>query len=234
MNPFYVDESVQPTRRPLLLDLFCGAGGAAVGYHRAGFDVVGVDNRPQPRYPFSFVEGDALEFLASPWVDLSRFAAIHASPPCQDHSPAMTAAKRGTAWMLTATIRRLQDLGRPFVVENVPGARRVMPSAYPICGKALGLAPLKRHRLFLTNFPMLVPECTCRPLRDQVVSVYGELRISDRRTRADRPSMRAGVDKARELLGCHWMTGDELSQAIPPAYTEFIGEQLLSSLAAAA
>src|SRR5690606_31773104 len=134
--------------------------------------------------------------------------------PCQDHTPAMTAAKHGSGWMLTATVERLKASGLPYAVENVPGAARLMSGAYLLCGKSLGLAPLKRHRLFATNVAVLVPPCTCNHLRDRVVAVFGELSRCDRRTRRDRPSMRAGVAAARELLGCPWMDGPELSQAI--------------------
>ena len=213
--------------RPRILDLFSGAGGAAVGYHRAGFDVTGVDNRPQPRYPFEFVQGDALEFVAAHG---GEFDAIHASPPCQDHTELAFGiggqrVRAGTGWMLPATIDALSALGLPYVVENVPGAD--MPGAVLLCARSFGIARLRRHRKFLVSFPVLVPPCACRRGMP-VVGVYGDLRRNDRGM--GRGRIRAGVDTARELLGCPWMDAAELSQAIPPAYTQFIGEQLAAHL----
>ena len=210
--------------RPRLLDLFCGAGGAAMGYHHAGFDVVGVDIKPQPRYPFEFVQADAMTY------PLDGFDAVHASPPCQDHSTlSFMGEKHGTGWMLAATLERLTAQNRPWAVENVPGASAA--GAYVLCGKAFGLAPLKRHRLFWTSVPMLVPQCTCNPRRDHTVGVYGELSISDRIHSRTRRTMRAGVETARRLMGCPWMTGPELSQTIPPVYTEHVGGYLLAAMA---
>ena len=121
------------TKRPLLLDLFCGAGGAAVGYHRAGFDVVGVDNRPQPRYPYEFHQADAMTW------PLDGYDVIHASPPCQAYANV-------TAWrgrpdshpdLLAETRQRLEDSGRPWVIENVPEAP--IRADYLMCGSAFGL-----------------------------------------------------------------------------------------------
>lgn len=228
--------------RPRLLDLFCGAGGAAMGYHRAGFDVVGVDIKPQPRYPFEFRRSDArllmddlLDGRDHPAVGsglrLSYFAAIHASPPCQDHSPLSgIAGKHGTGWLLAATIERLRRSGLPFVVENVPGAP--MSGAFTLCGRSLGIARLRRHRLFLTNFPMLVPPCGCSR-RVQPIGIYGDLGRNDRVVRNSKdglPRLRAGVQTARDLLDCPWMDAHELTQAVPPAYTQLVGEQLLQLL----
>jgi DNA (cytosine-5)-methyltransferase 1 len=215
--------------RPLILDLFCCQGGAAAGYARAGFDVVGVDVVPQPRYPFRFIEADALDY------PLDGYAAVHASPPCQDHSalsPTNPGKRHGTGWMLAATIDRLIASGLPYVIENVPGAD--MPGAFTLCGRSFGIAKLKRHRQFLTNVLMLVPPCACtRAVRP--IGVYGDLSKNDRRiTTSHDPyvRMRAGVATARELLDCHWMDADGLTQAIPPVYTEFIGEQLLDHIRA--
>lgn len=218
--------------RPKLLDLFCGAGGCSVGYHRAGFDVVGVDINPQPRYPYEFHQADALTF------PLDGFDAIHASPPCQDHSTlsaAFAERQHGTGWMLTATIDRLTATGRPFVVENVMGAKPLMPNAFTLCGRSFGIKRLRRHRLFLTNVAMLVPPCACDG--SQPLGIYGDLSKNDRKVRNSKDGlvrMRAGVQSARDLLGCDWMDARELSQAIPPAYTEWIGRRLIDALECAA
>ncbi len=203
-----------------------------MGYHLAGFDVVGVDIKPQPRYPFEFHQADAMAY------PLDGFDAIHASPPCQDHSTLLfsrggKAQEHGTGWMLTATVERLRAWGGPWVVENVPGAGNTLPGAFTLCGRAFGIAKLKRHRLFLTGFPMLlVPPCACG--RGQVIGVYGDLAKNDRRVKHSTgfggSTVRAGVQTARDLLGCPWMDAKELSQAIPPVYTEFIGERLLAVL----
>lgn len=213
--------------RPRLLDLFSGAGGAAKGYHDAGFDVVGVDHEPQPRYPFEHHVADATDF------PLDGFDAVHASPPCQDHtSLAFTrdGEAHGTGWMLDHTIDRLKASGLPYVVENVPGAQ--MPGAFTLCARSFGIRRLRRHRLFLTNVAVLVPPCACDGT--QPIGVYGDLSKNDRPVANSKDGyvrMRAGVQTARDLLGCQWMDAKELSQAIPPAYTEHLGRQLLDALA---
>jgi DNA (cytosine-5)-methyltransferase 1 len=212
--------------RPRLLDLFCGAGGASVGYHRAGFDVIGVDIKSQPRYPFEFVQADALEWLAT--ADLSGVAAIHASPPCQDHSLLHRnygAPEHGTGWLLQATIDHLRDSGRPWVVENVVGAP--IPGAFVLCGGSFGLGAsnldLNRHRRFGTSFPMLAPPCQHRPGR--TIGVYGNGTNSWHRSKLGR-NLR--IAEMRQAMGIDWMTRDELTQAIPPAYTEYVGGLLLA------
>lgn len=216
--------------RPRLLDLFCGAGGAAMGYYRAGFDVAGVDVKRQPRYPFTFSRGDALQYLAAHGHE---FDAIHASPPCQDHTAlANLTGGNGTGWLLDATRQVLNDLGRPYVVENVPGAE--MPGAITLCGSEFGLTTttpahgrvwLRRHRLFESNvFLMGAGGCNCHGKVS--VPVYGH------GAGGRRVGMRGvGVAQAsREVMGIDWMTRNELDQAIPPAYTEFIGAQLLERI----
>lgn len=217
--------------KPRLLDLFCGAGGATRGYQLAGFHVTGVDIKPQPNYCGDEVhQADAMTF------PLDGFDAIHASPPCQDHtSLAFTRSgePHGTGWMLAETIRRLKVSGHPYVIENVPGAD--MPGAFTLCGRAFGIQRLRRHRLFLTNVAMLVPPCACDGT--QPIGIYGDLSKNDRKVSNSVDGyvrMRAGVQTARDLLGCPWMNARELSQAIPPAYTQHIGEQLLLAMETAA
>jgi len=216
--------------RPRLLDLFCGAGGAAMGYHRAGFDVVGVDNRPQPRYPFTFHQADAMTF------PLDGYDAIHASPPCQDHMRwrAPGQAQHQTAWMLAGIRRRLEDWGGVWVIENVPGAP--MRTDFKLCGCLFGLAipgkaQLVRERWFETSWRGFELRAPCQHL-DPAVSVTGHDLMSYQRgtmTRDERNDLR------RRLLGIDWTDPrDELGQAIPPAYTEHIGAQLLQHLTAVA
>lgn len=208
--------------RPRLLDLFCGGGGASAGYHRAGFDVVGVDIEPHPTYPFEFHQADALEF------PLEGFDAIHASPPCQAYS-AMSACRPGLADKYPALVEevreRLDATDVPYVIENVPGAPLRNPVT--LCGTMFGLK-VYRHRLFETRPSIYFPPAVCthfvsmpragRIHPDGWVSVAGSVRQAP----------------ARAAMGIDWMTGRELSEAIPPAYTEWVGRQLLASIEVAA
>ena len=206
--------------RPRLLDLFCGAGGAAVGYHRAGFDVVGVDIEPQPHYPFPFLQADALlalEYLEAP------YDAIHASPPCQDHM--MTPHKKhGTGHLLPDSRELLKQTGLPWVIENVPGKGHMRPD-YKLCGCMFGLN-LRRERWFETSWEgfTLRPACTHF---GPVPSVVGHGTPSWVR---EKLGYNPTIADYRAAMGIDWMNRDELSQAIPPAYTEFIGQQLLQHL----
>jgi len=217
--------------RPLLLDLFSGAGGAARGYHDAGFDVVGVDINPQPRYPYEFHQGDAMTW------PLDGFDAIHASPPCHDHSTVTgrnrkAKGPKGTGWMLDATVRRLAESGLPFVIENVETAD--FPASVfrvRLCGSSFGL-DVRRHRWFASNVAMLEPPCAhhlqtprFRSLDSRsltglasVIGVHGHLNYAGER------ELRA------QAMGIDWMSDQELTQAIPPLYTRFIGEHVLAHL----
>lgn len=207
--------------RPRLLDLFCGAGGAAMGYHRAGYDVVGVDINPQPRYPFEFLMLDAIDVLRT-W-NLRAFDLIHASPPCQDFTRQFMGARPGTGWMLTETRELLKASGRPWVLENVPGAP--MEPNLIICGCVVGLADIERERWFET-WPMvfdLRPPCHHdRP----PITVTG----SGTPTGTWRIYGSVPLARRREVMGIDWMGSRELSQSIPPAYTDYIGRLMLASI----
>ncbi len=205
-----------------LLDLFCGAGGCGVGYARAGFDVTGVDIEPQPRYPLpDVIQDDALlilddaEFLAS-------FDVIHASPPCQPYSAAMRHLAHPQRELIDIVRAKLQTIGRPWVIENVPGAPLHNPVR--ICGTGVGL-PVYRHRLFESNRPITGTRCDhTRPAlnphnqagRD---AIYAEHGFGD-----PEPLW-------RRSMGVEWMTRYEAREAIPPAYTEHLGRQLIHQLA---
>lgn len=229
---------VGKTYRLRILDLFCCAGGAAAGYHQAGFDVVGVDIRPQPRYPFSFVQMDALAFLAAMVGNDGRncwlFDAIHASPPCQRYSD--LAHRNGNAddWPdLIAPVRELLiATGLPYVIENVEGAP--LNGAVMLCGTMFPETRVIRHRLFETNWPLVAPPHGKHPLvytLDKRKNHYGKLNewTSPVQVTGGGNCSRAA---AADAMGMPWATKAELNEAVPPAYTRFIGGQLLAHMAA--
>ena len=205
-----------------LLDLFCGAGGAAVGYARAGFEIVGVDNRAQPNYPFPFILGDGLE-VGRAIAD--RFDVIHASPPCQAYSTLSNRYGSTSATLIAETRRLLEATGRPWVLENVTGAIRELRSPVQLTGTQFGLGT-HRPRLFESNRLLLVPPAERRP-RDGV-PIYGK---PDGRWlwKRNDGSMLRGADLATgsAAMGVDWMTWPELVEAVPPAYTEHIGRLLI-------
>lgn len=205
--------------RPILLDLFCGAGGAAMGYHRAGFSVIGVDIAPQPHYPFTFIQGDALAF------PLKGFDAIHASPPCQRWSPRTKDRKRHPD--LIAPLRPLLlASGLPYVIENVPRAPLTGPV---LCGSSFGLS-VERHRRFETNFPLMVPPCAHgqQPRRFRIYD-HGRWYLSRVAHVAGNGGGKAD-EQWPSAMGIAWMDRRELVEAIPPAYTEHIGWYLRQHL----
>ncbi len=210
-------------KRPVCLDLFCGAGGAAWGYALAGFEVIGVDCRPQPRYPFRFLLGDALTWLeqVQDQVDL-----IHASPPCQRWSPRTPDRTRHPDWV-HPTLARLQALDKPFVLENVPGAHPVLRSALLLCGSMFGL-PLRRHRLFQSNLLLFAPG----PCHHEVCryGVYGHSVWVLQRQRQREERATTSVAQGRRAMGLPWMSQAELAQAIPPHYTWWLGWQVRAVL----
>jgi DNA (cytosine-5)-methyltransferase 1 len=207
-------------KRPLLLDLFCGAGGAAMGYSRAGFEVVGVDLAPQPRYPFEFHQEDALR-LVDP-DGLARFDAIHASPVCKRYSAATPErARAGHPDQICLVRALLIASGKPWIIENVPGAP--LRPDLKLCGCMFGLDELERERWFETSWHAMELRQPCHRVKP-VISVTG--------TGATKSRQRyATFADWRRVMDIDWMTGAEMSQAIPPAYTEYIGRQLLAELA---
>lgn len=220
--------------KPRLLDLFCGAGGAAMGYHRAGFEVVGVDIAPQPNYPFEFVQDDALTLLStftpsvSGWWDVPPFDAIHTSPPCQAYIRSGMVAKDGRHPNLLAETRRdLEATGLPWVIENVPGAP-MRPDAV-LCGSMFGLR-IRRHRWFEFSWaePLLTFACDhSKP----ITGVYGHPHGKGGAWRnGRRPMLPSDRETWGREMGISWMHSLELAAAIPPAYTELIGHQLMQHL----
>lgn len=205
--------------RPLLLDLFCGAGGASVGYHRAGFDVIGIDINPQPRYPFPFIQADALGGMVEAKVDWEGYAAIHASPPCQAFTRAKQLQGNAHPDLLRAVRELLAATGKPYVIENVPGAPLINPTT--LCGMMFGLN-VYRHRLFESNVPL--PLIMHPPHHKKQVKMGRPVREGDI---IQVVGCFSGIGYARKAMGISWMTRDELAQAIPPAYTEWIGKQII-------
>jgi DNA (cytosine-5)-methyltransferase 1 len=209
--------------KPRVLDLFCGAGGSAVGYSRAGFEVVGVDNRPQPNYPFRMSVRDALEVADTYTVD-----AIHASPPCQHFTKYRNAVKDISDRyedLLEPTRELLQEIGLPYVIENVEGAPLHDPVM--LCGSMFNL-DVRRHRLFETNWPLQPPWQPCRHKlwSPRFKSATG--RKPNSRLTIEIGSWDEPVERQKRAMGVDWtITTRELSEAIPPAYTSFIGAQLM-------
>jgi len=201
---------------PKLLDLFCCQGGAGMGYHRAGFEVTGVDLFPQPRYPFKFIQADAVEYLREHGRE---YDAIHASPPCQAHSNAQKIMGNEHPEFIVPTRAILQEMGLPYVIENVPGAPLEDP--FQLCGAMFGLGTY-RHRLFETNFYVTAPDepehwarttkMGRKPVDGEMMHVVGNF---------------SGVAKSKRAMGIDWMSRDGLRESIPPAYTEYIGAYLM-------
>jgi len=221
--------------KPRLLDLFCGGGGAAMGYSRAGFDVVGVDINRQPNYPFEFIQHDALDFLDSLLMregvngfDVLDFAAIHASPPCQAYT------RKSATWgrerknmiehpdLLAPTRDLLIATGLPWVIENVPGSP--IDAQLMLCGSMFGLK-IQKHRLFESNITLGLAPASCNH-----VGLYNPWQGAGRsaakfREAQDTPWLPSSGGASRKA----GYTGD-VSNAIPPAYTEFIGRQLIATV----
>jgi DNA (cytosine-5)-methyltransferase 1 len=204
-----------------------------MGYHRAGFEVVGVDNQPQPHYPFEFHEADALEYLAEHGHE---YDAISASPPCQAYTGMrrITLARFGAAPehpdLIAAVREALIATGRPYVIENVQNSPLI--TQIILCGAALGLPHVARHRHFESNVMLFAPKCG-HLAEDFTIGVYGERpdgrRVSYRQHRLCRVAR--SLAEAQALMGIDWMDWDELRNAVPPAYTEFVGRQMMALVA---
>jgi DNA (cytosine-5)-methyltransferase 1 len=222
-----------------LLDLFCGAGGCAVGYHRAGFtEIVGVDIEPQKNYPFIFRESDALDVLrclvsGATWMgySLSDFDAVHASPPCQAFSDLKHFTTKDHPKLIDPTRDLLNQTGKPWVIENVEGAPLVNPIL--LCGTMFPGLRVIRHRLFESNVHLMTPPHTTKhPLVKTTRKSRPHFGKIDEKTGfvSVTGGGNCGADAARDAMGIDWMNKQELNQAIPPAYTEYIGKQLIAAI----
>jgi DNA (cytosine-5)-methyltransferase 1 len=215
--------------RPRLLDLFCRAGGCSVGYDRAGFDVTGVDIDPQPDYPFPFIQADALEVLADPDF-LAGYEVIHTSPPCQAYSDLHHLTDTAHPDLVAPVRAALQAWGGFYVIENVEGAP--LTGALRLCGSEFDLwadcvdgvrRQLRRHRLFESNV-WLMGAGGCHH-KGQPIGVYGT-GGGGQMTRG----YKGNLAESRQATGATWMNRSDVSQCVPPAYTEFLGGQLLAAL----
>jgi DNA (cytosine-5)-methyltransferase 1 len=230
--------------RPRLLDLFCCAGGAGTGYHRAGFAPYGVDIDPQPRYPFAFHHGDAMAVMAAllagervaftrpdgsiEMLGLADFDAVHASPPCQKYSPlAALSPEKAYPDLIDPTRASLDAAGVPYIIENVMSAPLEKGRSVTLCGGMFGLRTY-RHRRFESRLGLVAPahpkhviltatkQRKARWAAGWHVSITGDV----------------GTYVGPEAMGIDWMSGNELCEAIPPAYTEYLGRQLMAHLVA--
>lgn len=213
-----------------VLDLFCGAGGAGMGYDRAGFDVVGVDIEPQPRYPFEFVQGDALQFLRDGGGE--GFDLIHASPPCQRHSSLckggnVPASLESYPDLIGVTRKLLLDTGIPYVIENVVAAP--LHNFITLCGEMFGLRVI-RHRIF--ECAPQIPGKAHIPHRGKVTAhTRGAQQYGYYAGVYGHGGGKGTVEDWQDAMDIWWMeTRPELSQAIPPAYTEYIGNEMMKIL----
>jgi len=215
--------------RPLkALDLFSCAGGAGYGYHLAGFQVTGVDINPQPNYPFQFVQADALEYVADHGAE---FDLIHASPPCQAYSP-LNAYNHKVYPDLISPIRPLlQATGRPYVIENVEAARSELLDPVMLCGPMFGLR-MYRHRLFETGGGLDLPQLE-HPAHTALCVRNGYLPTPERPFMSIHGGKhsRAWLEAAKVAMGTPWVrTIREVCEAIPPAYTEYIGGHAVAQI----
>lgn len=212
-------------KMPRVLDLFCGAGGASMGYVLAGYDVTGVDIKHGRRYPWGYIRKDVMTLTPE---DLQGFDLIHASPPCQTYSATKhlrnAQGKTTSKQDLVEPVRELLIAsGVPYVIENVEGAPLIDP--VQLCGSAFGLR-VRRHRLFESSMPLKGTGCNHKE-QGKPVGIYGSMRDEIPGGGHTAKTM----DEANHAMGINWMIWGELVEAIPPAYTHYIGQQIMSTYA---
>jgi DNA (cytosine-5)-methyltransferase 1 len=205
-----------------LLDLYCGVGGASVGYARAGFEVTGIDLKHGKRYPYTYIRADVLEVIKD--IDyLRQFDVIHASPPCQTHSITQhlrNAQGKSTSKidLIPQTRQALIESGVNYIIENVPNSPLIDP--VQLCGSSFGLK-VRRHRLFESNMPIKGSVCNHK-LQGRPIGVYGSL--NDEIPKGGKTA--TTIDEARKAMDMDWAIWTELVEAIPPAFTQYLGEQI--------
>jgi DNA (cytosine-5)-methyltransferase 1 len=241
-----------PEDGPVVIDLCCKAGGFSAGLARAGFRPVGIDVDPQPRYPYEFVRADVTRIDLAQAARVFGAVAVVGSPPCKLHTPLATVARiTATRWehvdLIPHVRATMRATGLPYVIENVEGARRHLVDPVTLCGTEFDLRTvdqdgderwLKRHRLFEASFPVgrrgACDRCSGRSSTRRIGGVYGHggggPRSAVARDGRRRNGYQFGADQGRAVLECPWMTRDETAQAVPPAYGEWIGRQLMTHL----
>lgn len=210
----------------ILLDLFCGQGGAASGYSEAGFDIIGIDIKPQPNYPFTFIQADALTLP----IDLNKIDAIHASPPCQSYSTMNNGRGSTHPALIDDTRKLLSSTNLPYIIENVMGARKEMPDAELLHGGMFDIRTT-RPRLFETNWRYLPPKKCPRP--KDPLGIYGHHEQNGRvlwRRKDGTAQLAATLKQAQEILSMPWADWRGVCEAVPPVYTKHIGQQLMEIL----
>lgn len=225
-QPDYAPAVRRTWTKPLILDLFCGAGGAAMGYHRAGFDVWGVDINPQPNYPFKFTQCDALKYVEQL---IWRPAFIHMSPPCQAYTTMNNRWGSDSPPLINEIRELVVKTGIPYIMENVVGAKREMINPVRLTGEMFGLR-VHRPRLFECSIPLTTPPR--RKMQKDPVAIYGRMDGRLLCRRVDGSELRAPDNLAEPsaAMDIDWMTWDELRESIPPAYTHYLGLQMMSHL----
>ncbi|MFC8641107.1 DNA methylase [[Kitasatospora] papulosa] len=223
--------------RPLLLDLFCCAGGAATGYHRAGFDVIGVDIVDRPNYPFTFVRAEALEYLAALIAsgEIRRFTAVHTSPPCQAGCALTVGTNASQGWggdhddLVAPTRALLERTGLPYVIEQ-PNGRAEIRKDLSLCGEMFGLGVLRHRNFELGSWTITRP---AHPKHRGYVRGYrhGVYRDGPYVAAYGSGGGKATVPEMQEAMGITWTSvREELTEAIPPAFSEHIGRALLTAI----
>jgi DNA (cytosine-5)-methyltransferase 1 len=202
-----------------------------MGFHWAGFDVIGVDIEPQPNYPFEFVQGDWSAALQMAIASRRGFDAIHASPPCPAYS-VITSDPTEHPRLIAPVRDKLRASGLPYVIENVEGAARDMIAPVRLCGSAFGLK-VRRHRLFESNVGLMSTPCNHRA-QGKALGVYGHIDGPNAARGSKHGDKARTLDEAREAMGMPWASWNGCREAIPPTYTEFIGDQLMAHLQASA
>lgn len=209
-----------------LLDLFCCQGGAGMGYKQAGFDVTGVDIKPQPKYPFNFILGDAIDYLKRHG---NEYCFIHASPPCQGYSHLTPEKYKCNYDRLIYSLRELLiKIGKPFCIENVVGARKELINPILLCGSMFDLRT-QRHRLFETSFKIVAPAKCNHSELPLLVTTASKASREKRFKLGIKPK---SVANAPMAYGIDWMDFNGLKESIPPAYTKYIGLEFIKSTCA--